>query len=97
MIRDRIIESSFSSYFIETKGLGILEIKITKELSGKKISDLNINNEFLVATLVRNSETILPSPDFIINRDDLIVGIAKVASIDKIKKMFNIDVQKTGD
>src|SRR3989339_1835864 len=49
MIRDKIIESRFSSYLIETKELGVLEIEVKDGLRGKKIGDVNMPREFIVA------------------------------------------------
>ena len=37
MLRDKIIESRFSSYLIETKELGVIEIEVKNNLVGKTI------------------------------------------------------------
>src|SRR4030042_2811663 len=48
MLRDKIIESRFSSYLIETKDLGVIEIDVKKDLIGKTVEQLNVPGEFLV-------------------------------------------------
>jgi len=42
MLRDKIIESRFSSYLIESKDLGVIEIEVKDNLVGKTIQDINI-------------------------------------------------------
>jgi trk system potassium uptake protein TrkA len=52
MLRDKIIESRFSSYLIETKELGVIEIEVKDKLAGKTINELNIAGEFLVVAIM---------------------------------------------
>ncbi|MCK9430886.1 MAG: TrkA family potassium uptake protein, partial [Candidatus Omnitrophica bacterium] len=53
MLRDKIIESRFSSYLIESKDLGVIEIEVKDNLVGKTIQDINISGEFIVTAIRR--------------------------------------------
>lgn len=90
MIRDKIIESRFSSYLIESKELGVIEIEAKKELIGKTIQDLNIPQEFLVVAIRRLEGVIIPEPQTILKDKDICMALVKVASLNKIKDRFGI-------
>lgn len=91
MIRDKLIESSFSSYFIETRGMGIIEIPITKKFSGKKTGHLNRKDEFLISTIIKKKGAIIPSPTTIVEEGDIAIGIVRTESVPKIKRFFGIE------
>jgi len=86
MLRDKIIESRFSSYLIESKDLGVIEIAVKKEMSGKRVSDINVPGEFLVAAIRRFAGVIIPEPKTVIKADDVLMGVVKVANLEEIKK-----------
>jgi trk system potassium uptake protein TrkA len=90
MLRDKIIESRFSSYLIETKELGIIELEVKKELVGKAVKDVNIPGEFLIVALRRLHGVVLPEPDTVLKEKDTIMAAVKVASLKKIKSNFGI-------
>ena len=90
MIRDKIIESRFSSYLIETKELGVIEIEVKDNLKGKKIGDVNMPREFIVAAIRRLNEVIIPEPDTILKEKDVLMGVVKVASLNDIKERFGL-------
>jgi trk system potassium uptake protein TrkA len=90
MLRDKIIESHFTGYLIETGELGVIEIPIKEEFVGRKISEVNIPDEFLTATVVRKKGSIIPGPQTRLEKNDLLMGIVKIASLAKVKKLFGI-------
>lgn len=90
MLRDKIIESRFSSYLIETKDLGVLEIEVKNNLAGKTIQDINIPGEFLVVAIRRLDGVIIPEPQTVLKAKDVLMGAVKVASLKKIKEKFGI-------
>jgi len=90
MIRDKIIESRFSSYLIETKELGVIEIEVKDNLKGKIIRDVNIPREFIVVAIRRLNEVIIPEPDTILKAKDILMGVVKVANLNAIKERFGL-------
>lgn len=90
MLRDKIIESHFTGYLIETGELGIIEIPVNPHFVGKKVSEINIPDEFLVATIVRKKGAIVPGPDTKLEKSDLLMGVVKTTSLAKVKKIFGI-------
>ncbi|MDD5155942.1 MAG: TrkA family potassium uptake protein [Candidatus Omnitrophica bacterium] len=90
MIRDKIIESHFSSYLIETKELGVLEVDAKKELVGLPIRDINIPGEFLVVAVRRLDGMVIPVPDTVVKEKDVLMAVVKVASLDKIKNKLGL-------
>lgn len=94
MIRDKIIESRFSSYLIETKDLGVLEIEVKNGLVGKAIADINVPQEFLVAAIRRLDGVIIPGPLTVLKDKDVIMAVVKVASLDKIREKFDLRAAK---
>jgi len=90
MIRDKIIESRFSSYLIETKELGVLEIEIEGDLVGKRIEEVQIPGEFIVVAIKKIDKVILPPIDKALEKGDIILGIVKTESLAKVKEKLNL-------
>lgn len=90
MIRDKVIESSFSSFLIESGELGVLEVEIKENLSGKKISQINIPDEFQVVTIIKKNKTIIPRPDTTVDVGDRLMGVVKTQSLKKVKEFLKI-------
>ena len=90
MIRDKIIESRFSSYLIETKDFGVIEIEVKDELVGKTIQDINMPGELLVGAVRRLSGVFIPDAGTPLKAKDILMGVVKVASLEKIKERFSL-------
>ncbi len=89
MLRDKIIESRFSSYLIETKELGVIEIDAGASLIGKPIKEVNIPEELLVVAIRRLDGVIIPSPQTILRPKDILMAVVKVESLRRIKEKLN--------
>jgi trk system potassium uptake protein TrkA len=90
MLRDKIIESRFSSYLIETRDAGIIQIEVKDELVDAKVKNINIEGELQVVAIKRVEGTIIPRPDTILEKKDLILAIVKTESLEKIRKRFKL-------
>lgn len=90
MLRDKIIESRFSSYLIESKDLGVIEIEVKNDLVGKTIQDVNIAGDFLVVAIRRLQGVILPEPSTVLKEKDTLMAVVKVASLKKIRERFGL-------
>lgn len=90
MLRDKIIESRFSSYLIETKDLGVFEIEVKDGLAGKTPADINIPQEFMIVAIRRLSGVIIPESGTVFKLKDVLMAVIKVASLDKIKEKFQL-------
>ena len=90
MLRDKIIESRFSSYLIETKELGIIELEVKNNLIGKTIQDINIPGDFLVVAIRRLDGVVIPELNTVLRPKDVLMAAVKVASLKKIKEKFHI-------
>jgi trk system potassium uptake protein len=90
MIRDKIVESRFSSYLIESKDLGVLEIEVKEDLAGKTIADINVAGEFLVVAVRRLDGVTIPEPKTTVKKKDILMAVVKVENLKKIKEKFNL-------
>ncbi|MBM3245959.1 MAG: TrkA family potassium uptake protein [Candidatus Omnitrophica bacterium] len=90
MLRDKIIESRFSSYLIETKDLGVIEIEVKNSLADKTIQDINMAGEFLVVAIRRLQGVILPEPGTVLKEKDVLMAVVKVASLKKVREKFGL-------
>jgi len=90
MLRDKIIESRFSSYLIESKDLGVIEIEIKDSLVGKTIQDINIPGDFIVVALRRMQGVIIPEPKTILINKDILMGVVKVSSLKEVREKFHL-------
>ena len=90
MLRDKIIESRFSSYLIESKDLGVIEIEVKDKLVGMHIRDINMPGEFLVVAIRRLDGVIIPEPHTLLKSKDTLMAVVKVASLDKVREHFQL-------
>ncbi len=90
MIRDKIVESRFTSYLIESKDLGVIEIEVHKDLAGQTIAQINLSGEFIVVAIRNLSGVFIPDPHTSVKEKDILMGVVKVSSLDKIKDKFGI-------
>jgi trk system potassium uptake protein TrkA len=90
MIRDKIVESRFSSYLIESKDLGVLEIDVKDGLAGKAVADINVPGEFMVVAIRRLEGVVIPEPKTPVKKKDVLMAVVKVESLQKIKDKFGL-------
>ena len=90
MLRDKIIESRFSSYLIESKDLGVIELEVKNSLVGKIIQDINIPGDFIVVAIRRMQGVIIPEPKTILKNKDILMGVVKVASLKAVRERFHL-------
>ncbi|MFH1577489.1 MAG: TrkA family potassium uptake protein [Candidatus Omnitrophota bacterium] len=90
MIRDKIIESQFSSYLIESKDVGVLRIEIKDNLVDRKVKDINLEGELQVAAIKKIEGTIIPTPETMLEQKDVVMAIVKIDSLEKIRKKFKL-------
>ena len=90
MLRDKIIESRFSSYLIESKELGVIEIDVKNSLVGKTIQQINIPKEFMVVAIRRLDGVTIPESQTVVKENDTLMGVVKVASLERIKEQFHL-------
>ena len=90
MIRDKIIETRFSGYLIETKELGVIEIKVKGVLAGKTIAQVNMPGELLVTAIIRMPGVVIPEPQTVLREKETLMAVVKVASLGKIKEKFGL-------
>ena len=90
MLRDKIIESRFTSYLIESKDLGVLEISAKEGLAGKAVQDVNVPGELIVVAIRRLDGIIIPETKTLLKAKDVLIAVVKVASLQKIKEKFSL-------
>ncbi|MBU0605200.1 MAG: TrkA family potassium uptake protein [Candidatus Omnitrophica bacterium] len=90
MIRDKIIENRFTSYLVETGELGVIEIVVNGALKDKRVSEINIPDEFLVTVIERKKRVIIPQPDARLEIDDKVMGVVRTSSLKKVKEKFKL-------
>lgn len=91
MIRDKLIESHFSGYLIETKELGVLEFEANDKIIGKVIKEINMPEEFLVVTVKKKKRGVfIPTEHTLIEKGDVLIAVVKTQMLKKIKALYGI-------
>jgi trk system potassium uptake protein TrkA len=91
MIRDKLIESHFTGYLIETGELGVLEVPVKENMIGKKVSEVNLVDELLVVTVIKKKKgTLIPREDTLLEKGDMLLALVKTDSLKKIKALYKI-------
>lgn len=94
MLRDKIIESRFSSYLIENKDLGVIEVEVKNDLIGKTIQEINMPGEFLVVAIRRMEAAIIPEAATVLKAKDVLMAVIKVVSLEKVRHRFGLGEEK---
>ncbi|HLD40856.1 MAG TPA: TrkA family potassium uptake protein [Candidatus Omnitrophota bacterium] len=90
MLRDKIIESRFSSYLIESKDVGVLEIEVDEAMAGKTAGEINLPGELMVVIIKGIKGVVLPEPKTKLHKNDVLMAVVKTESLDKVRKKFGI-------
>ena len=90
MIRDKILESHFSSYLTESAEVGVLQIEVKDKLKGKEVSAVNVPYEVLICSIIKKKGTVIPTDNTVLESGDVLLAIVKTESLGKIKKKFGL-------
>lgn len=91
MLRDKIVESRFSSYLIESKDVGVLEIEVKNDLVGKTVEEINLPRELLVVAIKKIDGVFIPEPKTALRPKDVLMAVVKVESLQKVKAKFGLE------
>ena len=69
-----------------------IEAKVIEksDLLNKKIKDSNLPEDIRIGAIVRKKQVIIPRSDFIFEKDDLVVLLAKRDQLKEIEDIFSI-------
>ena len=90
MLRDKIIESRFSSYLIESKDVGVLEIEVDQAIAGKTVEEISLPGELMVVMIKGIKGVVMPEPKTKLRKNDVLMAVVKTESLDKVRKKFGI-------
>jgi len=91
MIRNKIMESRFSSFLLEDGRLDTMEIEVGPKIAGKRIEELNLPGELLiVAIITRKKDVFIPRLKDTVEQDDLLIGVVRIESLVKVKKFLDL-------
>ncbi|MCM8822259.1 MAG: TrkA family potassium uptake protein [Candidatus Omnitrophica bacterium] len=90
IIRDKLIERGATTYIVESGEITFLEFIVDEKKAGTRISNLNIAGEFKVVVVVKHEGPIIPDDGYVVKEKELVIGVAKMKSMQKIKKILGI-------
>jgi trk system potassium uptake protein TrkA len=92
MIRDKIIESRFSSFLIESGDLGVIELDVNDKFDNKTVEEVNIHGEFIIVTVItkKTKEVLIPQPKTVLQEGDRIIAVVKTSSLNSIRKSLGV-------
>ena len=81
-----------NAYTISNGEYEVIEAEIieTSELINKEIKNANLPNEIRIGAVLRDKKVIIPRSDFIFQKDDRVVFVAKDDSIPTVENMFRL-------
>ncbi len=89
MIRNKITDSSSTSFILKDPRLDTMKIVAQDKSSGKRVEELSLPGESVIVAIVKNKNGLrIARPKDIINSGDLLIVVAKVESVAKVKKIL---------
>ena len=71
-------------------GKGLFSKNIEEELLNKKIRDSNLPEDIRIGAIIRKDKVIIPRSNFIFEKDDLIVFLAKREELKAVENIFSL-------
>ncbi|MFC1631000.1 potassium channel family protein [Candidatus Omnitrophota bacterium] len=91
MIRNKIVESRFSSFFLAESRVSVIKIAVDTKLAGQRIEELSLPGEFLPAAILnKKNQLSIAQPKDKLALGDLLLGVVKVESLAKTKKLLGL-------
>jgi len=91
MLRDKIMDSKFSTCLAEASDLWVFRLNAGEKFAGKTVNKIAANNDFSIIAVIKNGETQLARPDMKLEKTDVILGAAQREKMETVRKKFNID------
>lgn len=91
MIRNKIIESRFSSFLLEDSHLDTIEIEVGAKIAGKTVEELNLAGELLITAIIKDKkDALIPRPKDTVQLGERLIGVVKTESLAKVKKFLGL-------
>lgn len=92
MIRNKIIESRFSSFLLEDSHLDTIEIEVGAKIAGKTVEELNLAGELLITAIIKDKkDALIPRPKDTVQLGERLIGVVKTESLAKVKKFLGLN------
>ena len=81
-----------NAYTISNGEFEVIEAEIieTSELINKELKNSNLPEEIRIGAILRDKKVIIPRSNFIFEKDDIVVFLAKKDSISVVENIFRI-------
>jgi len=81
-----------NAYTISNGGYEVIEAEIieTSELISKEIKNANLPDDIRIGAVLRDKKVIIPRSDFVFQKNDSVVFIAKNDSIPTVENIFRL-------
>ena len=91
MIRNKIIESRFSSFLLEDTRLNTMEIEVGNKSAGKTVEELNLSGEFMIVAIKKKKgELFIANLKDKVEQGELLIAAVKTESLAKVKKLLGL-------
>jgi trk system potassium uptake protein len=91
MIRNLLINpKGLRTYQLGDGTAYAVEFKLGAKTVGKSIKEIEIPNEYRIASVVRNQEAIVPTDDFVLQEGDQVFGVVKIDTLELLKDSIGI-------
>ncbi|MBL7085165.1 MAG: TrkA family potassium uptake protein [Candidatus Omnitrophica bacterium] len=92
MIRNKIMESRFTSFILEDSRLNTMEIEVGEKNAGRRVEELNLSGEFMIVAIKKKKdELLIPRLSDKIEQGDLLIAVVKTESLAKVKKFLGLN------
>jgi len=89
LIRDGLTKKISCDFLFGNEDLTIIELNPDK-ITGKKIEEINVDGELQIFAIIRGNRGIIPEKGLKIEKNDIIIGIAKRKSLNKFEEILKI-------
>ncbi|MDP8259826.1 MAG: TrkA family potassium uptake protein [Candidatus Gygaella obscura] len=95
MLRDKIIESRLSSFFVENPEMAVLEVLIKDKFDGKNVKAINTPGKSLVTAVIKSNpeakeKIIIPDDSTSVEKGDIVYLAVKMRFLSEVKSALDI-------
>lgn len=95
LMANALIDDAYRRLPFERPDVEVLEVRVGDHSAGKTVADLTVAGKTQVCVVIRREESLIPTPDLALQRDDRIVVVVQPDYLEQFRKSVETELART--
>jgi trk system potassium uptake protein TrkA len=95
LMANALIDDAYRRLPFERPDVEVLEVRVGDRSAGKTVADLTVAGKTQVCVVIRREESLIPTPDLTLQRDDRIVVVVQPDYLEQFRKSVETELART--